>query len=122
MGLKRLQEERRIRYHRHEPQRTALADMMSLERIEQEKSKKDLENFSSTSTKSKEDDMALSSDETSHDTATITERVPYDIVHPPPQKYQRVQILRKVLTFPKLIKALYHLLPPLQMWISDNQV
>ena len=96
--------------------------MMSLECIEQEKREKDPENFPSTSTKSEEGDMALSTDETPHDTATITERVPYDVAHPPPQKYQRVQILRKVLKFPKLIKALYHLLPPLQMSISDNQV
>ena len=85
MGLKRLQEERRIRYRRQEPQSTALDDMMSLECIEQEKREKDLENCPSTSTKSEEDDMALSSDDTGHDTTKIKERVPYDVAHPLPK-------------------------------------
>ena len=105
MGLKRLQEERRIRYHRHAPQRTALDDMMSLERIEQEKREKDLENFPSTSTKSEEDDMALSTDEAPHDTATITERVPYDIAHPPSPKVSKGTNIKKSANIPKVDKS-----------------
>ena len=105
MGLKRLQEERRIRYCRHAPQHTALDDMMSLERIEQEKREKDVENFPSTSTKSEEDNMALSTDETPHDTATITERVPYDIAHPPSPKVSKGPNIKKSANIPKVDKS-----------------